>query len=64
MVGFARLDLAPGQAERVTVHVGRRERSYWSVERNDWVVAPGTRPLFVGSSSRDLRLRGEVRGDD
>jgi beta-glucosidase len=64
LVGFARLDLAPGQTERITVHVGRRERSYWSVERNDWVVAPGTRPLFVGSSSRDLRLRGEARGDD
>jgi beta-glucosidase len=64
LVGFARLDLAPGQAQRVTVHVGRRERSYWSVLRNDWAVVPGTRSIFVGSSSRDLRLRGELRGDD
>jgi beta-glucosidase len=64
LVGIARVDLAPGEARRVTVHVGRRERSYWSALRNDWVVAAGSRPVFVGSSSRDLRLRGEARGDD
>jgi beta-glucosidase len=63
LVGFTRIELAPGQAERVTVHVDRRALSYWSVERNGWVVASGTRPVFVGASSRDLRLQAAARID-
>jgi len=63
LAGFARVDLAPGQAERVTVHVSRRALSFWSVEANDWAVAPGARQVFVGASSRDLRLSGVARGE-
>src|SRR5262245_6148862 len=39
LVGFARIDLPPGRSERVTVHVDRRALSFWSADRNDWVVA-------------------------
>jgi beta-glucosidase len=61
LAGLARVDLAPGHAERVTVHVDRRALSYWSTARDDWALAPGPRPVSVGSSSRDLRLHGEAR---
>ena len=63
LAGFARVDLAPGRAQRVTVHVDRRALSYWSVARNAWVVAPGERRIFVGASSRDLRLEADAHGD-
>jgi beta-glucosidase len=63
LAGFARVDLAPGRAQRVTVHVDRRALSYWSVARNAWVVAPGERQIFVGASSRDLRLEADAHGD-
>ena len=61
LVGFARVDLKPGQATRVKVRIDRRELSYWSVAQHDWVVAEGSRALYIGASSRDIRLRGQAR---
>jgi beta-glucosidase len=58
LAGFARIALGPGEARRVSVHVGARDLSYWSKDDHGWVVAPGSRPVSVGASSRDIRLRG------
>jgi beta-glucosidase len=60
LVGFDRIKLAPGSSQEVTVHIGARELSYWSTSAHDWVVAEGVRPLYVGSSSRDICLQGAV----
>jgi beta-glucosidase len=61
LAGFARLELDPGQEVTVMIPIGRRELSYWSVEVHDWVLAPGRRTVYVGASSRDLRLQRTVR---
>lgn len=56
LAGFKRIELAPGHSQQVTIHVGARELSSWSTIVHDWVRNPGTPAVYVGSSSRDLRL--------
>jgi len=58
LVGFERIELTPGEARHLTVHVGAPELSYWSKDEHGWVAAPGPRAVHVGASSRDIRLRG------
>jgi beta-glucosidase len=61
LAGFRRVTLRPGQSARVAVTIPRRALSYWSTAAQAWTVAAGVRPIQVGSSSRDARLRGVVR---
>lgn len=61
LAGFTRVELDPGAMARVTMHIGARELSYWSVRRHDWTIARGARPILIGSSSRDIRLRGTTQ---
>lgn len=56
LAGFERIELEPGEARMLTIHVGARQLSYWSVDVHDWVIPAGFRPIYVGSSSRDIRL--------
>jgi beta-glucosidase len=60
LAGFDKIELAPGQAKTVTIHVPGRQFAYWSVERKAWVAADSVRPVYVGASSRDIRLSGTV----
>jgi beta-glucosidase len=61
LVQFDRVTLAPGRAADLTLHVASRQLSYWSTERQDWLVGAGDRTVYVGSSSLDLPLRTIVR---
>jgi beta-glucosidase len=58
--GFDKLTLAPGQSRRVTIHLGRRAFAHWD---RGWTVDAGRYGIAVGSSSRDLPLRGRLTLD-
>ena len=58
--GFARVGLAPGQTKAVTVRLDPRSFAYWSMADRGWRIASGSRPIYVGSSSRDIRLTAKV----
>ena len=60
LVGFERIELDAGQAKRVTMHIDARGLSYWSTQKHGWALARSARPLYVGSSSRDIRIEGKV----
>jgi len=60
LVGFRRIELAPGHAACVTFHVDRSQLSYWSTDTHGWATDRGSRKVFVGASSRDIRLLGTL----
>jgi beta-glucosidase len=57
---FDRVTLAAGQSKQITLHVDPRRLKYWSAAMNRWETAAGPRTVFVGASSRDLRMQGEI----
>jgi beta-glucosidase len=59
--GFQKVYLEPGQSKRVTLKLDRRAFSYWDAGRQDWEARNGSYRVFVGSSSRDIRLTRNVR---
>jgi beta-glucosidase len=61
LVAWDKVSLRPGQTRRVTIKVAPERLAYWNVAAGDWAVAPGNYRVFVGSSSRDLRLHDDVR---
>ena len=56
LAAFQRIELEPGQRARIAMRVDARALSYWSTAKHGWVFAEGERPIYIGSSSRDIRL--------
>jgi len=60
LVGFDRVSLKAGERRSVRIHVPLRQLQYWNTARHAWMVSDSARPIYVGASSRDLRLTGTV----
>jgi beta-glucosidase len=57
--GFQRVPLAPGEEQEVAFRLGPEQLRF--LDRTlRWVVEPGTVRVLIGSSSRDVRLRGAL----
>lgn len=56
--GFDKLSLTPGESGLAVFELTRRDISYWDVVQQKWVVPEGAFRVYVGSSSRDIRLTG------
>lgn len=59
--GFDRVQLAPGQAKRVTLRLDTRAFSVWDAATHDWKQVHGKFTVNVGDSSRSLPLQASVR---
>ncbi len=60
---FQRVELHPGQTRRVELDVAAADLATWDVTRNRWAVESSVHDVLVGSSARDVRLRGALRVD-
>jgi beta-glucosidase len=60
LAGFAKVELKPGKQQQVTLNLDAKALSYWDEAKDQWVMPAGKVPLYVGSSSQDIRLTGSV----
>jgi beta-glucosidase len=58
--GFSRVELAPGQSRRVTIHLDARAFSVWNAGSHAWTPVKGGFTVQVGDSSRSLPLRAPL----
>jgi beta-glucosidase len=58
--GFAKVSLAAGSSQEVSIELDQRAFAFWSIRHRDWVVEAGEFVVAVGANSRDLPLRSAI----
>ena len=61
---FAKVALAPGETQTVTLTLTGQSLAYYDPAVGDWMTEPGDFTVLVGSSSRDMRLTGQFKWVD
>jgi len=60
LIGWARVELAPGESKDVSIPVGRDRLTIFDEDSNGWKLIPGNYTVLAGSSSQDLPLHQQV----
>jgi beta-glucosidase len=61
LVGWQRIELAPGESKRVTVPVDARVMSIFDEQKIGWSLLPGAYKIFVGPSSSQTPLNATLQ---
>ncbi len=56
--GFDKVFLKAGETKTISIQLDRRALSYYNVNKKNWIADPGNFEVLVGSSSKDIRLKG------
>ena len=57
---FDKIELEPGESKDVSFTLNKRDFSYYSKVYDRWLAESGKFEILVGSSSRDIRLKGSL----
>lgn len=57
---FNRVELKPGQSQKIQFQLDRSAFEYWGPPTKQWTLDPGTFEIQVGASSRDIRLKATI----
>lgn len=58
--GFAKVRLAPGATQHVTLQLDARAFSYWNESAHKWAIDPGKFVIRVGDSSQNTPLSADI----
>jgi len=59
--GFAKVNLKPGETQKVSITLDSRAFSYYDPKIRKWTASPGEFGVMVGKSVGDIDLRGVLR---
>jgi len=60
LIGFTKVQLAPGESKEVSVNIDPKYLSIFDVEKNGWKLVPGSYTIMVGGSSKALDLSKKI----
>ena len=60
LVGWARVDLEPGESKQVSVPISRDRLTVYDQPSDSWKLVPGSYVIRVGGSSQDLPLQQTI----
>jgi len=55
--GFEKKMISKGATESFTISVRNKDLAIWDVVKQAWTIPAGQFSIFVGTSSRDIRLQ-------
>lgn len=58
--GFSRVHVKKGEAVRMTIPLKSEDLCYWDTNRGEWVLESGKISFFIGPSSAEAKLTGNV----
>ncbi len=58
--GFAKVELAPGEAKDVTITLDKRAFAYWNTEIHDWLAATGNYKIQIGTDADTMVLEQTI----
>ena len=58
--GFKRIFVPSGKSVAVSIPLKADDLRFWDIQNQRWVLEPGKVKYFIGSSSADARLQGEI----
>ena len=62
--GFTKVFLSVGEEKEVKFIVDKSDVGYYNVLLKEWVTEPGEYIIYIGASSRDIRLKKPIYIDD
>ncbi|OQD86253.1 hypothetical protein PENANT_c008G07144 [Penicillium antarcticum] len=60
LAGFDSVELSRGAARRVTFPISKRQLSFWRQVDRSWVLAEGTREVWIGTNAQSVMLKGTI----
>lgn len=57
---FKKVELNPGEVKKVALKIELKDLAYYNVLLKDWITEPGKYVIYIGSSSRDIRLEKTI----